>query len=275
MHPLITAAELADQLRTATPPRLLDVRWALGGPPGDADYAAGHLPGAVYVDLDRDLSGPPGLGGRHPLPDPAQLQQAMRGWGIDADTQVVAYDAKTSLSAARAWWILRWAGHDRVRVLDGGLAAWVENGGELVDDVPQHPPGKVAVHPGSLPAVTADTAAQRAIDGVLLDARPANRFRGEDETVDPVAGHIPGAISTPGTDQVDDTGRFLPPDALRAHFTQLGVTADGPPVGAYCGSGVTAAQLALALALIDIPADVYVGSWSDWITDPARPVATG
>lgn len=275
VHPLITPAELTDRLRSDAPPRLLDVRWTLGGPSGEGEYAAGHLPGAVYVDLDRELSGPPGQAGRHPLPDPERLEQAMRSWGISADTQVVAYDAKTSLSAARAWWILRWAGHSHVRVLDGGLAAWVDAGGSLDTAIPQPPPGDAIVRPGSAPSLTADTAADRATSGVLLDARPANRFRGEDETVDPVAGHIPGAISAPGMDQVDDSGRFLPADQLRQRFAALGVTVDGPAVGAYCGSGVTAAHLALALELIDIPADLYVGSWSDWITDPSRPVATG
>ena len=266
-------------------PVLLDVRWRLGGPPGLDRYREGHLPGARFVDLDRDLAGPPGAGGpggRHPLPDADAFQAAMRRAGVDDDRPVLVYDENDSVAAARAWWLLRYFGHQQVQVLDGGYQAWpaadepIETG-----PAPAPPPGTFTARPGHLPLLDAAGAARVAREGVLLDARAAERYRGEVEPVDPVAGHIPDAVSAPTTGNLGPSGRFLDPEALRARFAGLGVPpggvqADGTvPTGVYCGSGVTAAHEVLALSLAGIPAALYVGSWSDWITDPARPVVTG
>jgi thiosulfate/3-mercaptopyruvate sulfurtransferase len=262
----------------AAPGRLavLDVRWRLTGPSPAELYAAGHLPTAIAVDLDTDLAGTPGgRGGRHPLPDPAALQVALRRWGVDEDTEVVAYDDADGTSAARAWWLLRWAGLDRVRVLDGGFAAWLDAGLPVTDAVEPAPqPSDIVVRPGAMPVIHADGAAQVARAGVLLDARAAARYRGEVEPVDPVPGHIPGAVSAPTAGNVTDTGRFRAPAELRERFAALGV-APGKPVAAYCGSGVTAAQEILALELAGTAAALYPGSWSGWVADPDRPVATG
>jgi thiosulfate/3-mercaptopyruvate sulfurtransferase len=251
---------------------VLDVRWRLGGPSGRDDHAAGHLPGAVFVDLDTGLCGAPGPGGRHPLPDPAALQRTLRDAGVRDGHPVVVYDAGDGAAAARAWWTLRWAGHRPVRVLDGGYRAWVAAGGPVCVE-PHHPAvGDVTVVPGHLPVLDAAGAARLAVDGVLLDARAPARYRGEHEPVDPVAGHIPGAVNLPAADQYDPAGRLVAADLLRSRFAGVGVTGDRP-VGAYCGSGVTAAQTVLALHLAGRPdAALYVGSWSHWITDPGRPV---
>ena len=255
-------------------PVVLDVRWRLLGPPPAELYAAGHLPGAVPVDLDADLAGPPGPGGRHPLPDPADLQAALRRCGVRSGDAVVAYDDGDGSSAARAWWLLRWAGLRDVQVLDGGFAAWTAAGLPVTTEVPDPPSGDVVVRPGGMPVLDAAGAAEVAARGVLLDARAPERFRGELEPVDPVAGHIPGARNAPLAGNVGTDGRFRSPAELRRRFADLGVSA-GTPVGAYCGSGVTAAQEVLALELAGIPAALYAGSWSQWITDPDRPVATG
>lgn len=274
--PLCTVADLAAALaaRSGRRPVVLDVRWRLGGPPPAELYAAGHLPTAVPVDLDTDLSGPRmPASGRHPLPEPAVLEATLRRWGIGTDDEVVAYDDADGTSAARAWWLLRWAGVRRVRVLDGGYAAWVAADLPVTTEVPVPEPGDVVVRPGSMPVLDADGARELAATAVLLDARAAERYRGDVEPVDPVAGHIPGAVSAPTAGNVE-AGRFRSPADLRARFAGLGVGA-GTPVGAYCGSGVTAAQEVLALALAGVDAALYPGSWSEWVTDPDRPVATG
>jgi thiosulfate/3-mercaptopyruvate sulfurtransferase len=284
---LIGVESLAAELAGAQPPIVLDVRWRLGGPPGIDSYRAGHLPGAVYVDLDTDLSGPPGAGGRHPLPDAADFEAAMRRAGVRAGHPVVAYDDGDSTIAARAWWTLRYFGHDQVRVLDGGFRAWAAAGHPVTVDEPSVAAGDLTAVPGHLPVLNAAGAARLARSGVLLDARAGNRYRGETEPVDPVAGHIPGALSAPTAANVGADGRFQPPAELRKRFADLGIApgqpdppgaagAPGAPaVGAYCGSGVTAAHQVLALALAGIPASLYVGSWSGWTADPGRPVATG
>ncbi|MFA1543977.1 sulfurtransferase [Actinomadura monticuli] len=274
MHPLIEVPALDRLLRRQTPVVLLDVRWHLAGPPGIESYRRGHLPGAVFVDLDRDVAGPPGPGGRHPLPDPVVFESAMRRAGVSRDGLVVAYDDADSMSAARVWWSLRYFGHERVRVLDGGYRAWVEAGHRVSDAEPEVKPGDFIANPGRLPVLDAEGAAELATAGVLLDARAAERYRGEQEPVDPVAGHIPGARNAPTSGNVGVDGRFLPPELLRERFAKLGAT-DALDVGAYCGSGVTAAHEILALNLAGIPAALYVGSWSNWVTDPSNPVATG
>ena len=277
--PLADAGTLAAELAGDAPPVLLDVRWRLGGPPGIESYRAGHLPGASYVDLDTDLAGPPGSGGRHPLPSPASFQAAMRRAGVRAHYPVVVYDDGDATVAARAWWTLRYFGHDRARVLDGGFRAWAAAGLPVTADEPSVPAGDFTAQPGHLPVLDAAGAAELARSGVLLDARAGERYRGETEPVDPVAGHIPGAVSAPTAGNVATDGRFLAPAQLRQRFASLGVRGDlpeaAPPVGAYCGSGVTAAHEVLALELAGLPAALYVGSWSGWTADPSRPVATG
>lgn len=246
---VITADDLQTQINEAT---VLDVRWTLAGGPGVADYAEGHVPGAVFLDLATVFSGPPGAGGRHPLPAIDQLQAALRQAGVTDRKTVVVYDYGDGMAAARAWWILRWAGHPSVFVLGGGFPSW----SFLADtSIPKPAVGDFTVRPGGLPLVDADGAAELAATGILLDARAPERFRGETEPIDPVAGHIPGAISYP-----------------------LGSTLEipsGVPVGAYCGSGITAARTVHELHEQGIEAALYVGSWSDWITDPDRPIATG
>ena len=304
--PLITAAELAEILALAPPARpvVLDVRYPGIGLPDDGydRYLAGHVPGAAYVSLDDALAAPhvPGVTGRHPLPGAAVLQAAMRAAGVSAARPVVVYDDWRSIAAARAWWLLRWAGHDDVRVLDGGWRAWRESGGDVETGEIRPEPGDLVGEPGGRAVVDAEGAERIAATGVLLDARPANRYRGEDETIDPVAGHIPGARSLPALGLMADDGRFLPAERLAERFGAVGVHGDAGGrggeglgggrsaggrgggvrdggVGIYCGSGLQACHVALAAAACGAAADpaVYAGSWSEWITDPARPVARG
>ena len=251
---------------------VLDVQYTLTGD-GPGLYAAGHLPDAPFVDLDAVLAGEPGGGGRHPLPSPDVLQAGLRAAGVSTHSRVVVYDQANSLAAARAWWVLRWAGLTGVRVLDGGLAAWRAAGGEITTTPVSPAAGDVVVRPGSLPVLDADEALALTRTGVLVDARAAERYRGEVEPIDPVAGHVPGAVNVPMTDLITSEGRLRSPDEVRARFADEGV--DGTTaVGSYCGSGVTAAHTALALHEIGISTSVYVGSWSHWVTDPQRPIAT-
>ena len=275
---LVSTGALAAELAQDPPPVLLDVRWRLGGPPGMDSYRQGHLPGAVFADLDRDLSGPPGPAGRHPLPGQAVFQAAMRAAGVSRDRPVVVYDDGDAMSAARGWWTLRYFGHPDVRVLDGGYRAWARAGLPVTTAEPAPAPGDFTADPGQMPVLDAAGAQAAARTGLLLDARAGERYRGETEPVDPVAGHIPGAVSAPTAGNVNPDGTFKDPAKLAARFAGLGVVqgaASGAPVGTYCGSGVTAAHEVLALALAGIPAALYVGSWSNWVADPARPVAAG
>jgi thiosulfate/3-mercaptopyruvate sulfurtransferase len=265
--PLVDAATLAGEVADGAAPVILDVRWRLGGPPGIESYRSGHLPGAVFADLDRDLSGPPGAGGRHPLPDVPAFQGAMRAAGVFDGRPVVVYDDGDSVSAARAWWTLRYFGHENVRVLDGGYRAWTGAGLEVSNAEPSVAAGDFTARPGNMPLADADGAATLARDGVLIDVRTPERYRGETEPVDPVAGHIPGAVNVPIAGTGHSDGTFKDSAGLAALFAGVGATR----VGAYCGSGVTAARGVLALELAGIPAALYVGSWSDWITDPSRP----
>ncbi|MEV5934778.1 sulfurtransferase [Streptomyces sp. NPDC052079] len=279
MNDIISASELASELAGAHPPVLLDVRWQLslatatGEPPfdGRAAYEAGHLPGAVFVDLDEELASAAGGRGRHPLPDLAVFGAAMRRAGVSSATPVVVYDGGLGWGAARAWWLLRWTGHPDVRVLDGGLPSWE---GPLETAVPRPAEGDFVPVPAETGLLDADGAAALARSGVLLDARAGERYRGEVEPIDRVGGHIPGAVSAPTTENVGPDGRFLPAGELSARFKDLGVSG-GSPVGVYCGSGVSAAHEVLALAVAGIPAALYVGSWSEWSSDPERPVAVG
>jgi thiosulfate/3-mercaptopyruvate sulfurtransferase len=272
--PLIDAASLADLLGSDRPPAVLDVRWSLGGGPGRADYLAGHIPGAQFADMDADLAGPAGAGGRHPLPSPERFTAAMRRLGVGNDTTVAVYDAGNSTSAARAWWLLRRLGHADVRVLNGGYAAWQRSGRPVETAAPEVIEGDFVPGPPGAEVVEADGVLLAAADGVLLDARDRERYLGEAEPVDPVAGHIPGAISAPTRENVGQDGTFLDAGTLRERFATLGVT-DGRPVTVYCGSGITAAHEVLALEIAGFRAALYPGSWSHWVTDPDRPVATG
>ena len=273
--PLTDVAALARALAGPAPPVLLDVRWRLGGPPGIEAYLAGHLPRSVFVDLDADLAAEPGAAGRHPLPPAGRFQAAMRRAGVRTGSTVVVYDEEDATVAARAWWLLRYFGHRDCKVLDGGFRAWMAAGGQVATGDGAAPGGgDFTARPGQMPVLDAGAAAGLAREGHLLDARARERYRGEREPIDPVAGHIPGAVSAPTTANVSADGRFLPAAGLRARFATLGAAGAGM-VGVYCGSGVTAAHEVLALELAGIRASLYVGSWSNWVADPARPVATG
>lgn len=264
--PLISVPELASSLGAVT---VLDVRYAMGGPSGPEVFAAGHVPGSSYVDLDVDLAAAPGEGGRHPLPDPERFAAAMRRVGVRGERPVVVLDDWQGRAAARAWWLLRHHGHPHVRVLDGGWTAWVAEGGSVETGTPPAPaPGTFTVSSSQAPAVEADAVPDVA---VLIDARAPERYRGEVEPVDAVAGHIPGAVNVPTTDNVDASGRFRGVEDLRATYAAVGAV-PGADVAVYCGSGVTAAHDLLALELIGVRAALYPGSWSGWITDPSRPV---
>lgn len=266
---IVDAVALNEALAGTDPPVLLDVRWALGQTDGHDRYLDGHLPGAVFVDLETELAAPASpQEGRHPLPDLAAFEAAARRWGVTADRPVVAYDAVAGTSAARAWWLLRWAGVRDVRLLDGGLAAWTAAGLPLEAGSVTPEPGDVVLVPGALPTIDADQAA--AWDGSLLDARAAERYAGDVEPVDPRAGHIPGALSVPTAGNLGPDGTFLSDAALRERFASV----EGP-VAVYCGSGVTAAHEVAALASIGVEAALYPGSWSQWSNDPSRPLATG
>lgn len=272
----LRAAQEAGRYADGGPVRVLDVRWRLDRPDGRPEYEAGHIPGAVYVDLDHELAehGEPSEG-RHPLPPVEKLQEAARRWGIDAGDTVVVYDDLKNLSSARAWWLLRYAGLSDVRILDGSLRGWTD-AGLPVETGPGTPPsaGGVELAYGALPLLPLSEVAGFADAELLLDARAAERYRGEVEPIDPRAGHVPGAVSAPTTENVDAAGRFLPADVLRERFASLGAQ-PGSPVGVYCGSGVTAAHEAVALTLAGFDARVFPGSWSQWSNHPELPVATG
>jgi len=269
MDPLVSVAAVTAQLGELT---VLDVRYRQGGPPGAEEFDRGHVPGAAYVDLDTDLAAPPGRGGRHPLPDPSTFGSAMRRAGVRADRPVVVYDDWGGRAAARAWWLLRHHGHHDVRVLDGGWSAWLGAGGAVATGPADTPSGDFAADPvGRMPAVDADGIA--GVD-VLVDARAPERYRGEVEPLDPVAGHIPGAVNVPTPQNLRPDGRFRPAAELARLYATVGAV-PGVTVAAYCGSGVTAAHDVLALEVAGIRAALYPGSWSGWISDPTRPVALG
>ncbi|KQV02656.1 thiosulfate sulfurtransferase [Microbacterium sp. Root322] len=275
MSDFVSAVELNDLLTRGEPVRVIDVRWRLDRPEaGHGDYLTGHIPGAVFVGLDTELSthGEPSEG-RHPLPSTAALQEAARRWGVRAGETVVAYDDFKSISAARAWWLLRQGGID-VRVLDGGIQGWKAAGFDVATDDVRPEPGDVVLRPIGGDAISIDEAAAFPASGVLIDARAADRYRGDSEPYDPVGGHIPGARNLPEPVHFDAQGRILDRETLLASFAEVGV-APGTTVAAYCGSGVTAAHTALVLHEVGIDAKVFPGSWSQWSNTPGRPVATG
>ncbi|THG31693.1 sulfurtransferase [Naasia lichenicola] len=276
---LIDSERLAEQLSSDQPPVVLDVRWRLDRPDGRPEYLLGHIPGAVYVSLDDELAahGAP-LDGRHPLPSRTQLQASARRWGIRRGDRVVVADDHTGLSAARAWWLLRAAGIEDVRILDGGYRAWTEAGLPVAtgDVVPEAGDVELDVEAGEgeLKSLTIEEVAGYPAHGVLLDARAGERYRGEVEPIDPRAGHIPGAVSRPTTENLTSDGRFQAADELRTAFAALGI-ADGSPVAVYCGSGVTAAHQAAALTIAGFRPVLYPGSWSQWSNHPELPIAVG
>lgn len=280
---LVTASELHALLgaESELPPnsartRVLHVNWTPVAPTGDAEQLSGHILGAVIVDSETELAshGPATLG-RHPLPSAEALTASARRWGLNPGDSVVAYDTDGNLGAARLWWLLKDAGFERVRLLDGGLTAWVASGYELeTRPTPNPEPGSVTLTPGSMPRVELDGVAAFAREHVLLDARSHARYAGETEPIDPVAGHIPGAKSLPTNENLDEEGYFRTDDELTAQFETVGALS-GSPVAVYCGSGITASHEIFALALTGVQAALYPGSWSQWSNHPELPVATG
>ncbi|WP_337924945.1 sulfurtransferase [Arthrobacter jiangjiafuii] len=274
--PVIDVPGLQELLAAGGPVVLLDVRWALGSTDGFKQYQRGHIPGAVYVDLEKELAAPAGNGaaGRHPLPDPREFERTARSWGISAGDTVVVYDAVSGTSAARAWWLLRHAGMESVYLLDGGVVAWHRAGLALEGGSVVPRPGDVELTWDRMPILEMwDVPAQLAA-GRLLDARAKERYRGDREPVDPIPGHIPGAVNAPATENLSAEGTFRSPGELRAAFGALGVRS-GAPVAVYCGSGITAAHEVVALELAGYKAALYPGSWSQWSSTKGSPVATG
>ncbi|MHC6227898.1 sulfurtransferase [Pseudomonas sp. X10] len=278
---LITPQQLAERLES---PELviLDCRFALEDVDyGQRSYAEGHIAGACFADLERDLSGPvvKGRTGRHPLPEPQRLVECLRSWGIDDDSQVVLYDDGPGAFAARAWWLLAWLGkRDGVFILDGGLKAWHAASLPLSLDPPAKREGNFSGKPDMSLLIDAEHLGKRLgrAELTLLDARALPRFRGDIEPIDPVAGHIPGAQCAAFTDNLGADGRFLPAEQLHQRFAEKLAGRSPEQLVAYCGSGVTACHNLFALCLAGYPlARLYAGSWSEWITDPKRGVAKG
>lgn len=269
MSPLISAPDLSALLDDEQQVTVLDVRYRLGGPPGPDEYAAGHIPAAAYVDLDADLAAPPGGadGGRHPLPLADDFAAAMRRCGVRTDRPVVVYDDWQGLAAGRCWWLLRHHGHEDVRLLDGGWSAWVADGRAVETDAPELRPGDFVSRPGS---GVEPVAAEDVLDvEVLIDARAPSRYRGEEEPMDALAGHIPGAVNVPTGRNLTPEGLFRPVSELREVYAEVGAVPDAD-VAVYCGSGVTAVHDLIALELLGVRGRLYPGSWSEW---SAREVA--
>jgi thiosulfate/3-mercaptopyruvate sulfurtransferase len=259
---------------------VLDVRHDLMDPAaGRRAYAEGHIPNAAFAHIDEDLSGrKTGRNGRHPLPQRADLVQAFRRWGIDDHTQLVAYDASGGQFAARAWWLARWLGHARVAVLDGGWQAWLAKTGWSSTEPPERPPGRFSERPSLVDVVATDDVVRNlaTCERLVLDARTPERYRGEQEPIDPVAGHIPGARNRPWLANLNADQTFKSPAALRAEFDAALGGVSAAQVAHQCGSGVTACHNVLAMEIAGLPgSSLYAGSWSEWVADPARPVAEG
>jgi len=277
--PLISPEELARRLDDPTWV-VVDCRWTLTDPAaGPAAHARSHIPGARYANLDDDLSRRPGPSdGRHPLPAAADFAARLGSWGVGNSTTVVAYDEASGAIAARLWWLLGWLGHDRRLVLDGGFAAWTAAGLPVEARMPRWQPAHFVPRALADDSVVeaADLPALQAAGSLLVDVRAAPRYRGEQEPIDPVAGHVPGAVNRPGSVNIDANGRFRASEALRGELTELLAGRSPRELIAMCGSGVTACQLLLALEVAGLDgAKLYAGSWSEWIRDPARPIATG
>jgi thiosulfate/3-mercaptopyruvate sulfurtransferase len=277
--PLVDAATLARHL--GSPDWVVvDCRFTLTDPPaGKAAYDRGHIPGARYAHLDDDLARhPSATEGRHPLPEPERFAATLGGWGIGPEDAVVAYDEGSGAIAARLWWLLRWLGHARCAVLDGGLAAWIAGGFDVEHGTPSFEPRRYPARSAASAAVvtTRELAARQAAGDLLVDARAAPRYRGEQEPIDPKAGHVPGARNRPFSANVTADGRFRPAPELRAELLELLDGRDASRLIAMCGSGVTACHLLLAMEAAGLPGgQLYAGSWSEWIRDPARPAHLG
>lgn len=275
---LITPRELADWLRASRPPVVVDCQASLSDPAaGHRAWMAAHLPGAAHADLQTDLSAPRDAEtGRHPLPDPEVFAQSARVWGVDKERSVVVYDDSNATFAVRCWWLFRWLGHPDVRVLDGGLSAWrraglsVESGGVAAGK------GEFEPAPAAMPTVSADSLQTGLESGelMLLDARAEARFRGREEPIDPVAGHVPGARNAPFAGNVDENGHWRSPEQLQQRFRELLGAVNPRTVVHMCGSGVTACHNLFAMELAGLEGSaLYPGSWSEWIRDSRRPVA--
>lgn len=281
MEPLISAEELTVLMGSPVKLRIVDCRFNLAAPDqAEREYQTAHIPGAVYAHLERDLSGPvvPGVTGRHPLPDIQVLSEKLGGFGISEDHLVVAYDEGSSAFAARLWWLLDYLGHERVQVLDGGLAAYLAAGGAVNADLPAPLPTtfRPRLRPGKVAELCEIAERSSGADPLLFDARARERFRGENETIDRVAGHIPGARSLPFMENLEQ-GRFLSPERLRARFLAAAGSARRLEESiVYCGSGVTACHLVLAARVAGLPEPrLYAGSYSEWIADGSRSVSVG
>jgi len=276
---LIDTATLAAEL--SSPDLVLfDCRFELGNAGwGESEYAAAHIPGAQYLHLDRDLSSPiTPASGRHPLPDPEVFARTLAARGVGEDCQIVAYDQGNGAYGARLWWLARWIGLRRVAVLDGGLAAWRAAGLPLDSAVPAPKPRQLTAHPNADAWLSSDAvqASSRKPGQLLIDARGAQRFAGRNETIDPVAGHVPGARNHPFPGNLGIDGKFLSPEQLRRRWSVILGSLPPSAVIAMCGSGVTACHNLLALEHAGLPGGrLYPGSWSEWIRDPRRPIATG
>ena len=274
---LISTDELAERLSDPSL-ALFDVRHDLMHPErwGEDEYAKAHMPGAVFVHVDEDLSGPKnGVNGRHPLPTPEMAAQLFGRVGIDGTKQVVAYDQNNGVFASRLWWMLRWLGHEAVAVLDGGFAKWTREGRAVTREKSEPKPATFVVR-NVAPTVNS-TGVEASLSRhtlLLIDARAPERFRGEVEPMDPVAGHIPGAVNRPASLNVTSSGVFKPANALRAEYQALLGGRPHSDVVHYCGSGVTSCHNVLAMQIAGMPATrIYPGSWSEWISNPARPIA--
>ena len=276
---LIDAETLAGHLNSSW--RVFDCRFALGDPSaGERAYAAGHIPGAHYLHLDRDLaSAVTAASGRHPLPEPKTLAAKLAAVGVGAGTQVVAYDDAAGAFAARLWWLLRWLGHPQVAVLDGGWKLWLREARPVSHEQPASAaPGDFRARPDDRMWLSSERVRQRAGAGIgrLLDARAAERFRGEQEPIDAVAGHVPGAVNLPYLGNISGDGRFKSAEALRTRFMAALDGAAPAETVCMCGSGVTACHNLLAMEVVGLSGGrLYAGSWSEWIRDPSRPVARG
>ncbi len=260
---------------------VFDCRFTLTDPNGGRDlYAKGHIPGAHYVHLDDDLAAPvqEGKTGRHPLPDPNVLAEKLCAWGVGVNKQVVVYDDSFGAMAVRMWWLLRWMGHPAVALLDGGYPKWTREMRPVGHEVPERRKGNCACLPEPTQVVEVGDVLQASQTGagLIIDARPERRFTGEYEPLDPVAGHIPGSINWSFEENLDIDGTFLPPEALRENYQALLKGRPAWQVIHSCGSGVTACHNLLAMEIAGLPGSrLYPGSWSEWITDPSRPIATG
>ena len=271
--PLVSVAWLQANIQNPNL-RIVDCRYALADPlSGRISYREGHLPGAIFFDLETDLSAPAlpdRSGGRHPLPSPAAFAATLGEAGIDNHSLVIAYD-ESGMTAPRLWWLLRWLGHDKVAVLDGGIKAWLAAGGALETLAIEYAPAVFSPNPQEGWVLSAQDVQNRPANSVLIDSRAPERYRGEVEPIDPVAGHIPGAINRNWAEGLDSSGHFKASSEQQRRFEGL----EGDVI-LYCGSGVSAAVNALAMNIAGLPeVRLYAGSWSDWVSDSSRPVATG